>query len=773
MPASRLSELSIRLKTELERHVQNKGYTSELLSVRFILEEDVAKVLAPDKLRPLLLATFRTGLARTIGVSGASILKVDNYLSYELGASAGQHKYLLTLGIILYACGTEALVTFRRWLESDGRTPNIPCSCCSLPLSRERAIQTFGENDGSAFYRQQNVFRPLVIQTGANDCLHLTETDSQRPLPFLTSPVLIGGGSAGTVFGVCIARRHFQSQDIEGLPPHSNEGNFVLAVKVFRGRGYTASAQHSAAERFTFEHQNLINLRNRPNKNENVMLYVRSITQQGSDMPKQMLFFPLATCNLDDFLRERSPKWHTNSNDVFARGPMYPQEIADLTLHQKAEIMFEAAALVGGLVSLHETSLRHSPIYHCDIKPHNILLYSTGSKQDGSVRSRFRWMLTDFDQAAAAPMTDSGAALSENYPSVIPQARGIFQAPETYGEIRRADASSDVWSMGCVLFCVLCFLQGRKSGFESLMNQLRIWCLIGIPPQVMGGEPRFFLKLSDPMEQWDGAGGSRQPSQPDNPHPQDLQAATSLMLHPAIRDRLDLLRSTVASDAADGHDETTGEGEVLHELGTYLYENVFVIGREDRQRKFLKTGKLQDQVTRAWKRLSDLAATVSMNQQSVYTSINTTTVPTASLSDSIDCSDYCKAVKSRDFSALKSMGEADSLYDPNKICPRCRLSPLWKIIDDNSDPDRDKALKILLQSPKINAVQRGYTYGSTPIVHMCRRQDIAGISLIVASGKVAWDDEIKEEYNRPASASVRHALNPLRTTRYWRAASTG
>lgn len=754
----RLVPLKDELRQELKNHTRNKDSARKEFLLRFVLEEDVRSILDRSRLRILCLEIFRKSglLPGTSYISGDDVRKVDGFINRELEGGRGQHKYLLTLATILYACGLDALTAFKAWLDNEGTWPRIPCSCCNLPLSNSEASTTFGEVDGPKFYRSQNVFRPLVIDIGKDNCLSLKGSDSGRPMPFLDEPIRIGGGSAGEVFKVRIAKRHFKwSTSQQGSPSHVHDEELELAVKLFQGPESSSTSEYSAAHRYKLEYRNLVNLRRRPIKHENIMLFIRSVIEEGPDLPRQMLFFPLAVCNLDDFLWERRPKWHNNESDVFVKGPMFPQGPTSLTVQQQAEIMVEAVDLVGGLASLHETSNLYSPIIHCDIKPSNILLQQVPN--DDAKRPRFRWMLTDFDQAAAAePFEDVAPALPDRHQSVPVHVHGIFQPPETDGETPKADISSDGWSMGCVLLYVLCFLEDRKEGIQALEHRLKIWRVNEDTDQICGQLSRFYLK---PGEHWDEAYTSRPSSQGPHPHREDLTVATELLLHPAVLDRLDMLSSPRSTGGANGHLDTETASVIIGEVAEYLLTNVLIVGREDRKDAYKSTGRLLSCVTHAYNRLLKLANKMEARE----IGIRDVPIPTPAPSDTVDHSEACRVIKDRNLARIKTLCDENSPDDPNKPCPKCRMSPLWSLIEDEDDECRNETLRTLLLLPGILVNETRLKCGYTPLERLCKLKDRRGIKVLVetAGSRLVLGADFKEEYYVQAPSTIKHALRPI------------
>ncbi|KAH7444811.1 hypothetical protein KP509_02G092700 [Ceratopteris richardii] len=98
-------------------------------------------------------------------------------------------------------------------------------------------------------------------------------------------------------------------------------------------------------------------------------------------------------------------------------------------LHEEAEAAYFTRAVLQGLDYLHSAG-----IVHCDIKPQNILLGSSGIK-----------------------IADFGCARRMGYPSAIDGVlRGtpLYMAPEVVQGLEQGPAS-DIWSLGCTLIHML------------------------------------------------------------------------------------------------------------------------------------------------------------------------------------------------------------------------------------------------------------------------------------------------------------------------------
>jgi WD40 repeat protein len=151
-----------------------------------------------------------------------------------------------------------------------------------------------------------------------------------------------------------------------------------------------------------------------------------------------------------------------------ARGPLSPGEVLKL-----------GAQIADALDRAHRAG-----IIHRDLKPGNVMLTKTGVK------------LMDFGLARTAPRTGPGAEgtvtgtglTDEDEESITQKGMivGTFQylAPEQL-EGRRADARSDVWALGCVLYEMA---TGRRA-FEGSTP-------VSVISAIMRGEPRVMSELA-------------------------------------------------------------------------------------------------------------------------------------------------------------------------------------------------------------------------------------------------------------------------------------
>ncbi|KAI9660942.1 MAG: hypothetical protein M1821_009269 [Bathelium mastoideum] len=340
---------------------------------------------------------------------------------------------------------TACLELFKQWLSDTSCGLNFP-SDDDLPLSQDKADALFSGADSRYILDHQAVFKPFTIHEG----LHQELPFLKCRLPFVGQLKPINEGASGAVYEVTIAAGHWQ-YDKFGTDEITAQDH-TLAVKVFEKR--TSVSAESATQDFENERDFLAQLKEANNSNKMIVLDLGSIVEKDDQgEPIYYMFFPLAVCNLDEFLK----------------GEEFRGQVA-----AKSIVISKAVDLLEALDFLHTVFKS----LHLDIKPDNILVF-TNSNVDGG----FSWKFADFNLSMnkiKKPASDRHLerSIDPSDESTVPSKRavGIYQAPE----IQRRDESkasegSDVWSMGCILLKLLAFLFGDgPPGVEELENKLDV-----------------------------------------------------------------------------------------------------------------------------------------------------------------------------------------------------------------------------------------------------------------------------------------------------------
>ncbi|RYP57995.1 hypothetical protein DL771_011375 [Monosporascus sp. 5C6A] len=172
------------------------------------------------------------------------------------------------------------------------------------------------------------------------------------------------------------------------------------------------------------------------------------------------LFMPLAICDLRAYMMEH----HTTPPN---------------TEEAKANYIRCAEGLAGGLSFLHRgidtLDLDKLVCYHMDLKPDNILLFQE--------ENRWIWKLSDFGMSCVKKrrrVDEHSEAekdfnrwfvrrrMPEREPSIDPtrnnRGEGTYLAPESMSRNPKMTASSDVWSLGCVISVFFAYLDDGRDG---------------------------------------------------------------------------------------------------------------------------------------------------------------------------------------------------------------------------------------------------------------------------------------------------------------------
>ncbi|KAJ5980172.1 hypothetical protein N7481_007470 [Penicillium waksmanii] len=342
--------------------------------------------------------------------------------------------------LIFTTCNIEAARTFTaELLVKEIFEGNL----YSLPADRAILRSLFGEDvTPDKFVAQQACFCPIIIHQGREQ---IVETPKRRRLPYLEEE-LLSQGSFGKVYKVKIAKGHFQSHRTEAET--SNTAPLEIARK-----DYVISSQFPSNDK---EHEVLKKILASDRSCDNIVENFGSLAI-GPTM--YSIFMPLAICDLSAYMME----YH---------------KAKPSTTGEKAAIILSAHGLARGLHFLHhemKTPLGEDLVcYHMDLKPSNILIFqNSGGEQV--------WKISDFGMARVK-LRDTGGSRDKERdfnswfvqrqkpseptpsPTFNPHGEGTYLAPESLAAIRSMKASSDVWSLGCVISVLFVYLEEGADG---------------------------------------------------------------------------------------------------------------------------------------------------------------------------------------------------------------------------------------------------------------------------------------------------------------------
>ncbi|QRD87279.1 hypothetical protein F9C07_2199198 [Aspergillus flavus] len=359
----------------------------------------------------------------------------------------------LTFAILLFARGRQegdVLQQFVGLALETGADHVAPhqFTDIDLPISLELATTRF-PLQGVEFYHKQ--FRFCAVTLMKREEVVYEEHRFQCPLPYLKE-TKIGEGAFGQVWKVRIEQHHFQSRSEHT----ANTEALELARKDFQldreGRG---------------EQRILNEILDQPLRHKNIMVALASL-QYG---PTYSLFFPLASCNLWEYL-----------NGVHSEDRFPPS-----TWEEKKDIYLRGVKLAGALAFLHhefrDQKLEVLSCYHLDLKPHNILVFDAYSPSE-------TWKITDFglsrvkgrgldgeaDVELVMPIIGRGHGRQRRpqEPSTLNRrGEGTYLAPECSLPSGRVSSASDVWSFGCILSLVMSYIDSGYSGVVAFARQRR------------------------------------------------------------------------------------------------------------------------------------------------------------------------------------------------------------------------------------------------------------------------------------------------------------
>ncbi|KAL2841864.1 kinase-like domain-containing protein [Aspergillus pseudoustus] len=432
------------LHREIYNEIYGKLERKDRETLRFAPVGTAEQVLHADKLRRFFLSLHQPDDAalELDQQRGHSERAVEKYVARVTERKL--HRFLAIL--IIAGCSITAaraavvkLVAADTWpiAGSKGR------SICSLPVAREELDAIFSQDGIAAdkFLGKQAYFCPVILRE--NEEVRLEEIDYRR-LPYLEEHS-IGKGSFGHVFSVKIAKGHFYD-------PTKQSAN--LKPQEIARKDYELS-RDALVERETMKKILSSSSRECPN-------IVKTIGSLELGSSVYSLFMPKAICDLRAYMIEH-------------------HQARPNSIKERKDLVRCAVGLAGGLNFLHNEmktpEMEDLVCYHLDLKPSNILIFMEKDPQDSQMRNI--WKLSDFGMSRVKIKTSGEGVAREKdvnswfvrrsqqedqSASATRNARGdgTYLAPESTASGRAMRASSDVWSLGCVLSVLFCYMDGGR-----------------------------------------------------------------------------------------------------------------------------------------------------------------------------------------------------------------------------------------------------------------------------------------------------------------------
>jgi len=157
------------------------------------------------------------------------------------------------------------------------------------------------------------------------------------------------------------------------------------------------------------------------------------------------------------------PLYHGSVQTQIDHGPGYPH----CAFTDGLDVLKIMRQIVEGLSAIHASGLRHA-----DLKPANIL-----------INECFQAVITDFGSVSSAPITvKSRAEALEVQEKAASFTTASFRAPELYNTPSSCEVgfASDVWSLGCLFYCMLY----SRSPFESAVEGLSTLSIMSAQYQI-------------------------------------------------------------------------------------------------------------------------------------------------------------------------------------------------------------------------------------------------------------------------------------------------
>ncbi|KAL2850435.1 kinase-like domain-containing protein [Aspergillus pseudodeflectus] len=318
-------------------------------------------------------------------------------------------------------------------------------SICTLPVSPHNLDTLFNQDPIAAdkFSGKQAYFCPVIFRNKHEQ----VEDIEHRRLPYLEEHS-IGKGSFGRVFKVKIAKGHFP-----GLGEQTGDGEPLEVARKDYELSSDASIEREIMEK-------ILSRSSGSGFCPNILKTLGSL-EFGRNV--YSLFMPLALCDLWEYMTEN-------------------HEARPNSIEERKDLIRCAMGLAEGLRFLHEGMGDDLACYHMDLKPANILIF----RERPTDREPFCniWKLSDFGMSRIKIRTrekdvnrwfvrrsqpDRGSASGTRNA----RGEGTYLAPESVARGRNMKAESDVWSLGCVLSVLLCYMGSGGKGVGQYAAERR------------------------------------------------------------------------------------------------------------------------------------------------------------------------------------------------------------------------------------------------------------------------------------------------------------
>jgi hypothetical protein len=490
-----VSKLVRRYKEELTKKLTNR----ESESARFAPPGTAEKFFTDSVLRELFAEVLK-GEADFRGRRASE--PIEDICTAIRRETTPEHGLCTVLAILVYAeCDRDELKSFARKYMTRGSDDHLLFDG-NLPFSKQDARRLFGEQLGDDFYGEQFAFTPFVFVEGEENDPSANVTGEPLRLPFIEDErVEIGKGQFSTVYMIPVEHggwksKHgtynepiwlaqkvytFEQQEM-GMQAYESEykileeaGNSSTENKYLT---YSLGSLKLANEYsvffplaglnlnqlLTLEPRYLRRLRNlkahqairimKSNQRDHVLALPDSCFDELSRLSykdfRRLLELP--SNKLDEELQLRVSK---RPEDPTARGagPSSQSHAAQIR-HEAAEILNLMACLCEGIGHLHNGIRQrgqNKSIYHCDVRPPNILLFKEGLKIADLGLSRLRFVDDVFQPKHT---TES-------------EGTGTFVSPEVILE-KRGSTFSDLWSLGAILMVTTTWFVAGPEGVQIL-----------------------------------------------------------------------------------------------------------------------------------------------------------------------------------------------------------------------------------------------------------------------------------------------------------------
>ncbi|KAJ5923408.1 hypothetical protein N7454_008653 [Penicillium verhagenii] len=405
---------------------------------RFAVRGTAKEVLNDD-----LLGRFFGSLS--VSEDDLTFTELSNDLLIRRVAERDLYDFLATL--IFITCSIHAARTFTTELVAQDAWP---VNIYKLPVSREALAALFLDPvTPDKFLEHQACFCPMVIYKRQETRI---ENPERQRLPYLEETFL-SEGSFGAVYKVKIAKGHFFDTTMNCAndePIEIARKDYITAKRSPRGKQDEEALVMQKILSAVWSCKNV----------------VESYGSFAVGPTTYSLFMPLAMCDLWAYMMQYTPQWP-----------------------DKAAIIFAAQGLANGLNFLHNgiktTEGERLVCYHMDLKPKNILVFS----EEVAGKVHYVWKISDFGMSRVKRLrVEKSGGRSEredNFndsfvrreqpedPSGTMNRRdhSTYLAPESISANRDMKASSDVWSLGCVISVLFAYLESGADGVTNYSDK--------------------------------------------------------------------------------------------------------------------------------------------------------------------------------------------------------------------------------------------------------------------------------------------------------------